>query len=201
MAHVALACICCFVVSRRNVTVFSSHLDAYTIEHGSDKKSSGPDLLLSYHDNDHYNSVRPSSGSKPPPPIKTYVEPPQPISMQQEPVQENSNESEESEMVVEETASTTNTSEASTKVTDVEVSETAAVRSSMMARTKKNLCPCGSGLRNKKCCASKAKLAARAKKLRNMTDGSSDVNGTGTSGDGAQREPPIMNGTFRVLHI
>ena len=43
---------------RRNITVYSSNLAAFTIHHDNNKGSSGPDLLLSYHDNDHYNSVR-----------------------------------------------------------------------------------------------------------------------------------------------
>jgi hypothetical protein len=44
--------------------VFSSSLAAFTIHHEHKKGSSGPDLLLSYHDNDHYNSVRLSNISR-----------------------------------------------------------------------------------------------------------------------------------------
>jgi len=43
----------------RNILVFSPG-NAFTISHGK-KKSRGPDLFLSYHDNDHYNSVRTGS--------------------------------------------------------------------------------------------------------------------------------------------
>jgi len=46
---------------RRKVKVFSITA-AYTIDH--DKNSSGPDLMVSYHDNDHYNSVRGKNGNK-----------------------------------------------------------------------------------------------------------------------------------------
>jgi hypothetical protein len=48
----------------RNITVFSSNLASLTIHHEHKKGSTGPDLLLSFHDNDHYNSVRLSSRSK-----------------------------------------------------------------------------------------------------------------------------------------
>lgn len=45
---------------RRNITVFSAHanMSAMSISHGDESSSSGPDLLVSYHDNDHYSSVR-----------------------------------------------------------------------------------------------------------------------------------------------
>ena len=43
--------------NRRNIIVFSAaNLSALTIGHGHEE-SSGCDLLLSYHDNDHYSSV------------------------------------------------------------------------------------------------------------------------------------------------
>lgn len=38
--------------------VFSDDLAAFTIPCADDEKPFGSDLLLSYHDNDHYNSVR-----------------------------------------------------------------------------------------------------------------------------------------------
>lgn len=50
----------------RNITVYSSSLAAFTIHHDSGSDSAGPDLLLSYHDNDHYNSVRMNNISKVP---------------------------------------------------------------------------------------------------------------------------------------
>jgi hypothetical protein len=56
------------VTASRNIKVFSSAV-AYTIEHGA-AQSAAADLMVSYHDNDHYNSVRNTRASKPPPPIK-----------------------------------------------------------------------------------------------------------------------------------
>lgn len=56
-------------VYRRNITVYSSSLAAFTIHYDGDSYSSGPDLLLSYHDNDHYNSIRMNNISKFPRPL------------------------------------------------------------------------------------------------------------------------------------
>ena len=59
---------------RRRIRVFSSNLAAMNIDYDSDKPPGGLELLVSYHDNDHYNSVRDNSrgGKPPPPPIRTY---------------------------------------------------------------------------------------------------------------------------------
>lgn len=180
-------CGCCSC--SRNITVYSAHLDAYTIEHGSDKKAAGPDLLLSYHDNDHYNSVRTCSGSKPPPPIKTYVAP-RPPPMQHE---HAASHDEETEMMVEETTSTTNTSAASSE-TDVDMSEKATPPPPSEPTKKNSPCPCESGLRYKKCCAAKLKHAARVKKLPQGNDSSAAKSTRGS-------DEPTMDGNFRVLRI
>jgi OTU-like cysteine protease/SEC-C motif len=61
-----------------------TELSAFTIHNEHDgsehdaarkKKNRLPDILLSFHENDHYNSVRDSRNGRPPPPIKTYVKP------------------------------------------------------------------------------------------------------------------------------
>lgn len=49
-----------FECLRRNIVVFSNELAAFTIPHADGGSPAGSDLLLSYHDNDHYNSVRSS---------------------------------------------------------------------------------------------------------------------------------------------
>jgi hypothetical protein len=41
----------------RNIKVYQAKKPAYTIEHG-ESKSRGPDILVSFHDESHYNSVR-----------------------------------------------------------------------------------------------------------------------------------------------
>jgi hypothetical protein len=48
--------LCLFVYCRRKITVYSA-MAAFTIDHG-EKESDGRDMLVSFHDNDHYNSVR-----------------------------------------------------------------------------------------------------------------------------------------------
>jgi hypothetical protein len=161
-------------------------LDAHTIEHGSDKKSAGPDLRLSYHDNDHYNSVRLSSGSKPPPPIKTYIAP------QFSPMQEgeSANQNEGNQIALEEATSATTTSAASSDtLPDVVLSD----KPPSHPVTKNSPCPCGSGLRYKKCCAAKEKRASRLNRLRGQ--------GTGSSVSNIERDEPTMDGKFRVLRI
>lgn len=169
----------------RNITVYSSSLDAHTIEHGSDKISAGPDLLLSYHDNDHYNSVRRSSGSKPPPPIKTYV------ASRFSPMQEGdlTNKDDGADKTLEESTTTKSAAGIGT------IREVGMVEKPCVGPAKKiSLCPCGSGLRYKKCCAAKEKrLSSRVAKLRHQVTVRNDSN--------IGSNEPSVDGKFRVLRI
>ena len=113
---------------RRNITVYSTRLGKVTIEHESSKGSSGPDLLLSYHDNEHYNSIRVCSVTKPPPPIKYYVSPYiRPVPMDENDDNEDSRES-DSEMKIEDKISNSRTTVAATvspvSSPDVDMNET-----------------------------------------------------------------------------
>ena len=63
-------------IRRRNIKVFSISA-AYTISHGEEKQG-GPDLMVSYHDNDHYNSLRGASMKRPPAPHKFMPQQPTP---------------------------------------------------------------------------------------------------------------------------
>jgi hypothetical protein len=65
---VILDCLLLAVAFRRKITVFSATLAAFTIDHG-ESESSGPDLLVSFHDNDHYNSVH-NNDAAPKPSVK-----------------------------------------------------------------------------------------------------------------------------------
>ena len=47
-------------------------MSAFAVGPGDDKKPSHPPVLLSFHENEHYNSVRDTTVGKPPPPIKTF---------------------------------------------------------------------------------------------------------------------------------
>lgn len=62
-------CFVSMVTHRRKITVFSATLAALTIDHDG-KESSGPEIHLSFHDNDHYNSVRDENIQVKPPPRK-----------------------------------------------------------------------------------------------------------------------------------
>ena len=48
---------------QRNITVYSATLAVFTIECDLEE-TRGPDLLLSFHSGDHYNSVRVNAGNK-----------------------------------------------------------------------------------------------------------------------------------------
>jgi hypothetical protein len=110
--------------------VFSASLSTYTISHGSDKPSSGPDLLLSYHDNDHYNSVRLSKPPRLPAPIRTFVKPDSAASAGRriDVVESLGTHAAESSL----------DAKNASRVTD--------------KLTRHALCDCGSGKRNRQCC-------------------------------------------------
>ena len=127
---------------RRDIVVFSADLAAMTIPHGCTKKNSaaaasGHQLLLSYHDNEHYNSVRDNSlSNKPPPPIRTFskqksIDPPAAGEVEQ--CRDPEEESAPSRMNLQNGI------------------EKKAVKRSTP-------CPCGSNLKYKRCCGSKEKL-------------------------------------------
>jgi hypothetical protein len=185
---------------RRNVSVFTPDLALYTIEHGSDKKSAGPDLLLSYHDNDHYNSVRNSRASKPPPPIKTYsVDPGQqdsadvPDSTSAVTADETA-DAIDNEMELDRASPTdTCTTSVSEPDADMKDQSTESTSSSQLVtkQNPKGPCSCGSGLRYKKCCGVRKSSKKQERAVRSKSPKATLVD----------REEQIMDGTFRVLHI
>jgi SEC-C motif len=204
--------------NRRNIVVFSANLSALTIEHDSEgiKKPSGPDLLISYHDNQHYNSVRINSLPKPPPPIKTFVR-----VTSEDAVEVEVDETDDSDGTASQAQSDGPEASGGTHA-EADDDEYASRCGSALGRAeesdtdvqlpprvKKNAnCPCGSGLRYKKCCLAKAKHAARVRTLRGPA-GSSSVNGSSSCGsvadsrseerDDDDREE--LQGGFRVLKI
>lgn len=169
---------------RRNVVVFSATLAAFTIEHGHANKSpAGPDLLVSYHDNDHYNSVRDEKMSgKPPAPIKTYLKDRYAISTD---FDDEAKDDEADSFVA----------NAGAEQMSEPQSETPIESNVPKTRVKKNsACPCGSGIKYKKCCWAKEKHALKLQKLRGNDNGDDNK----SEGDDAEHE---MNGDFRVLKI
>ena len=120
---------------RRNITVFTADLSAFTIPHGGSKVS-GPDLCVSYHDNDHYNSVRNTKGKTP-----------------------SKHESEDDDSDYEDM----DNRKAPSKTRE---SGKSNGRSKQPPAQKKNdPCSCGSGVKYKKCCLKREKHATRLEKM------------------------------------
>jgi hypothetical protein len=159
--------------------VFSATLSAYSIEPG-EEKANGADLLVSFHDNDHYNSVR-DEKSPPKPPAKRNKQKSKKLDAKT-PDRELSQASDSTTTTTTTASSTSDTPTANKSVADVAASQT------KIPIKKSAPCPCGSGLRYKKCCQAKEKHAARLGKLK--MESPEDEN-----------EEVTMKGNFRVLHI
>lgn len=160
---------------RRNIKVFSS-IAAYTIEHGA-KESTAPDLMVSYHDNDHYNSVHSTKGKKPPPPVKTIAPS---VAMESIRSTDSTHLGDESY----------NSSEARKR--DGKADETKSPNSRITTKEigkKGGKCPCGSGYSYRKCCRKKEQNSKTTRK-------SSDVGKT----DESAKEHFVEHG-FKVLKI
>lgn len=173
---------CLFVVKRRKVTVFSATLSAYSIEPG-DEKPSGPDILVSFHDNDHYNSVRnDKSPPKAPPKLNKQKKV---LSPSREP----------SEGLSDITATTATTTTTSSTVSDVSLDRNSETNSDKIlpkkSAKKSSPCPCGSGQRYKKCCHAKEKHNSRLEKFKEKILGD----------DKKLEQEVVMKGNFRVLQI
>ena len=150
---------------------------AFTIDHGA-KKSMGSDLLVSYHDNDHYNSVR--NKSHPPKPSEVIIP-----SKERMRTQSNGNKSQEQPEL--------------DTVTD-SLSKSCISEQNNVAVVQKNVkrsapCPCGSGLRYKKCCLAKQKQAKRLDKIQANRNIEEDGVSDGSEDNGETQE------IFRVVAI
>lgn len=163
--------------------MFSATLSAYSIEPG-EEKSSGPDILVSFHDNDHYNSVRDEKSPPKPPPRRNKEKTRQ--------LGHEAGEREQSHA----SDSTATSATASSSVSDMSIDNKAVPEDSVLSQTKKQIkksasCPCGSGLRYKKCCHAKQKHAARLGKLKAEE----------SPEKGEDEDEVAMKGNFRVLQI
>jgi len=133
-------------------------------------------MLLSFHDNDHYNSVRDNKAGKPPPRITTFVK-----------TEDGGDATTENTEVEPEDAMST---------TEDQTSNPPAA-TKMANNVKKTApCPCGSGLKHKKCCsANKVKQTRRSKRARRVRKRES------TTEEGTDESDAEMDGNFRVLKI
>jgi hypothetical protein len=164
------------------------------------KGSSGPDILLSYHDNDHYNSIRVSSATKPPPPIKEYVS-----SHRALPIDENiegaeSIDDDGNNMTVEETTNTITSMEPPYATKDVDMNELVS------------LIPMNTATLEDKNTKDTVKLhlieSQSAKDGNFLSSEEMDVdtttqrhNANNDATPSVMKDDPAMDGTFRVLQI
>lgn len=165
---------------QRRVTVFSASLSAYSIEPG-DEKPNGPDILVSFHDNDHYNSVRDEKcPPKPPPKHNSHKG----VLSRRRQTRDQASDT---------TTATSTTTVCTESDMSVEVKLSTEVENlSLTKPIKKSApCPCGSGQRYKKCCHAKEKLASRLEKFQKCP----------TEEDTKVNQEVIMKGNFRVLQI
>ena len=158
-------------------------------------------MLLSYHDNDHYNSVREHGTTKPPPPIKTFVK--QGAAEQKAraaqtetclselPTYEDSDNEQQQQQ---EDANKESLAEDVEGKSLTENVESARIRSKQPKKS--TPCPCGSGLRYKKCCWVKEnkKGPAQCKKVKHEEEEDTEP----VDGESASNS---VQGDFRVMKI
>lgn len=167
----------------RNITVFSANLSALNICHGS-KKPSGADLLLSYHDNDHYSSVRDAA-------TKTKI---------LDKSQTNTNTPDRKagkkhRSPKKGSAFVPSDGEGSAPWNESDTKQGEKTKQPILVPKKKNaLCSCGSGLKYKRCCYTGERREARSRKVKGSED---SITGNDKSSDDTFE----MNGNFRVLQI
>ena len=138
---------------QRNIIVYSAELDAYRIDCDKPK---GPDMMVSYHDNDHYNSVRDCRMSKPPTFAKVYYED---KSLEETDEEEQEHDGDDVDVdhdaSDERTEDTTESEESRPEPEMIDNEERGDAPSklhSTASPSKTEPCPCGSGRRYKKCC-------------------------------------------------
>jgi hypothetical protein len=170
---------------QRNILVYSADLDTYTISQEG-KKPKGPDMMVSYHDNDHYNSVRDRRVSKPPTFTKVSYEALEANRSDNGSTSPDDNTSDENA-----SSNDTGSEEYDENVDQREDCEATEQSPLPANRPKKTApCPCGSGLQYKKCCLVKERTELRAQKK--MQRGHIEP---------SSEEEVELDGPFRVMVI
>lgn len=172
-----------------------SAVAAWTIEHcDDDGTNSGGlrDMMVSYHENDHYNSVRDSSQSKPPTPprnVKKRIE---------TSVEIESKDSGETEVSYKANDDNDESAKQPKKESPSIEQAPATKPASMHKPTKKNSpCPCGSGLKYRKCCYDANKSKERAKKWKDRI-----LSGVGNpSSERLSEHVDVIEGDFKAIKI
>jgi hypothetical protein len=194
--------------NRRNITVYSAILSAYTIDHDKDK-STGPSLLVSFHGGNHYNSVHRNSARAPIKPMSRSLTERRPTrrSSRRSPSSRRSSatcrRSSSMSDTVTTSASTISTmeeyqSQSEPSINDgkeIPLATVVAVDDKPIERSAP--CPCGSGRKYKKCCLVKLKNEAKLHKKKLKKGGYS----TADTRQDDEESKIVMKGKFRVLRI
>ena len=167
---------------KRNIITFSGeYADGALSVVSDEKEASAPDLLLSYHGNDHYNSVRPINGQKngqsatmPQPPAKGRTKGKASVlGGDQVPAKQAEN-----------------------------LGDAGRTR----PPTRGGPCPCGSGLKYKKCCMVKAKVDKRLARHKERCGSTVELvertsPNTKIAASDEKKDGDEFIGNFRVLSI
>eukprot|EP00980_Cylindrotheca_fusiformis_P003757 scaffold834_cov123-Cylindrotheca_fusiformis.AAC.4 len=199
---------------RRNIIVYSATLSAITISHNRET-STGPDLLVSFHSGDHYNSVR-SKHSPPPKKSVSHSSSERRASRHQSSRRSSQRSSRSCTSETSSTSATAPTrlslgdtlaSSASTLSTADETSSAISKHESQeipLARVvgiddkpvkPSAPCPCGSRRRYKRCCAPKVKDESKRQR-----DKERRISNVEEMRDDTPSEP-IVTSKFRMLQI
>ena len=142
----------------------------------------GSDILVSYHDNDHYNSVR--NKLNPPKPTRVAI----PSNAQSGAKSKSNGHKSRGQSEIENVTTTLSKSY---------INEKKNVVAAMQENVKRSApCPCGSGSRYKKCCLAKQKEAKRMDRIKGKRE-EDEEEGISEGSEGG-RETQEM---FRVVAI
>jgi hypothetical protein len=193
-------------------------LAAFTID-SSEPEKEGRDLLLSFHDNDHYNSVR--KKNSPPKPISSRkgnkkktelsseaaaaketscsLEPGQTdIYPEAEPTRVDKSNSKQDDATT--SSVTSNMSALSLEDDEKAKGEDAQVKTAAQLK-KSSPCPCGSGIKYRKCCRTKEKQMNKAFNHSKYREACSRASTNEDDSNSPHGDTEVTQGGFRVLKI
>jgi uncharacterized protein YchJ len=148
-----------------------------------------PCLDLSYHDNDHYNSVRQTNGKNPPHPIKIMPKK----------SKQNTNAPSEEATSTDDSSNTTETAQTSISVEAESLCSNEAKIKGRCKVKRRHQCPCGSGVKYKECCRKKEINT----KCGTGRESSGDDNSKSTTSSKMEEpeDKSEIDGLFRMLKI
>lgn len=173
--------VCAAQFYQRNISVYSSMLEeatptVFSIESGYGDNENLGEICLSYHDNDHYNSVRYES--------RNYVNNRLPTT--------NNNVKTPQEYKKKKRKSEKKKANNNTSDLQRDQNETLKIENDPIPR-RNDLCPCGSGMKYKKCCLAAEKRKKRLETIKRK-------NGLQDEDEDPKRDEPIEE-EFKVMQI